>query len=42
MITIQMDFAKRLYVVCGDGKPVVSFARYSQARALWSDLRSEP
>ena len=41
VITIQINFAKRLFTVCGDGIAVVSFARYSQARALWSDLRSE-
>jgi hypothetical protein len=40
MFTIRIDFANRLFTLCGDGEPVVSFRRYREAAALLVDLRS--
>lgn len=42
MITIRLDFARRLFVVCGDHSPVVGFVKYAKARDLLVDLRSKP
>ncbi len=40
MFTIRIDFSTRLFVVCGDGEPVVSFPKYRAARELLADLRT--
>lgn len=40
MYTIQIDFTRRLFTICGDGEPVIAFKRYRRALALLADVRS--
>jgi hypothetical protein len=40
VITIRIDWQRRLFTLCGDGQAVVSFKRYGAARSLWLDLQA--
>jgi len=41
MITIRLDFSRRLFVLYADSQAMASFKTYAGAAGLWKECRAE-